>query len=106
MTARQALELATLGGARVLGRDDIGALATGMAADIVTVDLDDVGLAGAQQDPLAALVFCHVPRVRHVLVGGRRVVRDGELTTVELPRLVAEHNALARALAQAAQTPH
>jgi cytosine/adenosine deaminase-related metal-dependent hydrolase len=103
MTARQALELATLGGARVLGRDDIGALAPGMAADLVTVPLDEVGLAGAQEDPLAAMLFCQVPRVRHAIVGGRCVVRDGELTTVDLPRLVTRHNALARDLAAAAR---
>ena len=98
MSAREALEIATLGGAKVLRRDDIGALAVGMAADIVTVPLDEIGMTGAQHDPLAALLFCHVPRVKHSIVNGRIVVRDGELTTVELPRLVAQHNALAREL--------
>jgi cytosine/adenosine deaminase-related metal-dependent hydrolase len=98
LTAREVLEIATLGGARVLGRDDIGALAPGMAADIVTVPLDDIGMAGALHDPLAALFFCHVPRVRHSIVNGRVVVRDGELQTLELPRHVARHNALAREL--------
>ena len=99
MTAREMLEIATLGGARVLNRDDIGALAPGMAADIVTVPLDDIGVAGALHDPLAALFFCHVPRVRHSIVQGRVLVRDGELTTIELPRLVARHNSLAQELA-------
>jgi 8-oxoguanine deaminase len=103
MSAREALEIATLGGAQVLGRDDIGALAVGMAADLVTVPLDHVGMAGAQQDPLAALLFCHVPRVRHSIVDGRVVVRDGQLTTVELPMLIERHNALAAQLANAAQ---
>ena len=98
MSAREALEIATLGGAKVLNRDDIGALAVGMAADIVTVSLDEIGMAGAQHDPLAALLFCHVPKVRHSIVNGRAVVRDGALTTVEVPRLVAQHNALAREL--------
>ena len=97
--AREALEIATLGGAQVLGRDDIGALAVGMAADIVTVPLDEVGVAGALRDPLAALLFCHVPRVRHSVVNGRVVVRDGQLTTLELPRLIERHNALAMELA-------
>ena len=86
MTAREVLEIATLGGAQVLGRDDIGALAPGMAADIVTVPLDEIGLAGALHDPLAALFFCHVPRVTHSIVNGRVVVRDGQLTTLDLPR--------------------
>lgn len=102
MSARQALELATLGGARVLNRDDIGALAPGMSADIVTVPLDTIGFAGALHDPVAALMFCHVPKVKHSIVNGRVVVRDGELTTLELPRLVESHNRLARQLADLA----
>ena len=106
MSAREALELATLGGARVLNRDDIGALAPGMAADIVTVPLDEIGLAGAQHDPLAALLFCQVPRVRHSIIDGRVVVRDGRITTVELPVLIERHNALAAQLAQAAFSTH
>ena len=97
LTARQALDIATLGGARVLGRDDIGALAPGMAADIVTVALDDIGLAGARHDPLAALLFCHVPRIRHSVINGRLVVRDGQITTLDLPQLIARHNTLAQA---------
>ncbi|HEY4068379.1 MAG TPA: 8-oxoguanine deaminase [Burkholderiaceae bacterium] len=103
MSAREALEIATLGGAKVLNRDDIGALAVGMAADIVTVPLNDVGMAGAQHDPLAALLFCQVPRVQHNIVNGHVVVRDGRLTTLELPVLVERHNALALQLAQAAR---
>jgi 8-oxoguanine deaminase len=102
LTAREVLEIATLGGAKVLQRDDIGALAPGMAADIVTIALDDVGVAGALHDPLAALFFCHVPRVRHSVVHGRVVVRDGQLATVELPPLIERHNRLARELADAA----
>jgi len=98
MSAREALEIATLGGAKVLNRDDIGALAPGMAADIVTFPLNEIGLAGALHDPLAALLFCHVPRVQHSIVNGRVVVRDGRLTTLELPVLVERHNALARQL--------
>jgi cytosine/adenosine deaminase-related metal-dependent hydrolase len=98
MSAREALEIATLGGAKVLNRDDIGALAPGMAADIVTVSLNEVGMAGAQHDPLAALLFGHVPRLRHSIVDGRVVVRDGEITTLELPLLVERHNALAAQL--------
>lgn len=106
MSAREALEIATLGGAKVLNRDDIGALAPGMAADIVTVPLDDIGMAGAQHDPLAALLFCQVPRVRHSIVDGRVVVRDGQLATVDLGKLVERHNALAAQLAHAAFSTH
>lgn len=102
MTAREVLEIATLGGAHVLGRDDIGALAPGMAADLVAVPLDEIGLAGAGDDPLAALFFCHVPRVAFNVVAGRVLVRDGELTTLELPRHVQRHNRLARQLVEGA----
>ncbi|MBS0446734.1 MAG: 8-oxoguanine deaminase [Proteobacteria bacterium] len=103
MGAREVLEIATRGGARVLDRDDIGVLAPGMSADIACWPLDGIETAGAQHDPLAALVFCQVPRVRHAVVHGRVVVRDGELTTIELPALVERHNALARELLEAAR---
>jgi cytosine/adenosine deaminase-related metal-dependent hydrolase len=98
MTAREVLEIATRGGAKVLGRDDIGALAPGMAADIVTVPLTEIGMAGALHDPLAALFFCHVPKVDHTIVGGRVLVRHGVPTTIDLPKLVERHNRLARQL--------
>jgi cytosine/adenosine deaminase-related metal-dependent hydrolase len=98
LTAREVLEIATLGGARVLNRDDIGALAPGMSADLVCVPLDDIGLAGALHDPLAALFFCHVPRVRHTVVNGRVIVRDGQLATLDLPVHLEHHNRLARVL--------
>jgi cytosine/adenosine deaminase-related metal-dependent hydrolase len=99
MTAREVLEIATRGGAQVLGRDDIGVLAPGMAADLVTVRLDEIGLAGALHDPLAALFFCHVPRITHNIVNGRVVVREGQITTLDLPRLIERHNLLAARLA-------
>ena len=98
MAAREMLEIATLGGARVLGRDDIGVLAPGMSADLVAWPLDTVGLAGGLHDPLAALLLCHVPRVALNVINGRVCVRSGELATLELPRLVREHNRLAREL--------
>ncbi len=98
MSAREMLEIATLGGARVLGRDDIGTLAPGMAADFVTVPLDEIGLAGAGDDPVAAMLLCQVPRVRHAVVHGRVVVRDGELTTLDLRTLVQKHNTLSARL--------
>jgi 8-oxoguanine deaminase len=97
--AREALEIGTRGGARVLGRDDIGALAPGMAADLVSFPLDEIGVAGALHDPLAALLFCQVPRVRHSVVQGRVLVRDGVPTMLDLPRLIERHNRLARQLA-------
>ena len=101
MSAREVLEMATLGGARVLGRDDIGALAPGMAADLAIFPLDTPGLAGALDDPLGALLFCHVPAARDVVVGGRMLVQGGECQTLELPQLIERHNRLARTLREA-----
>jgi 8-oxoguanine deaminase len=98
MTARQALELATIGGARVLGRDDIGALAPGMAADFVAFRLDQLAFAGGLHDPVAALVFCAPVNVAYSVINGRVVVREGQLTTVDLGPLLEQHNRLARAL--------
>jgi cytosine/adenosine deaminase-related metal-dependent hydrolase len=99
MTARQALELATIGGARVLGRDDIGALAPGMAADFAAFDLRGVSTAGGLHDPVASLVFCAPPQSSWVVIDGRVVVEHGRLTSIELPPLLERHNRLSRRLA-------
>lgn len=98
LTAREALELATRGGAAVLGRDDIGFLAPGMAADLVGYRLDGLTLAGAQSDPLAALLFCTPPEVDFSMIAGRVVIREGQFVALDLPALVAQHNALSRTL--------
>lgn len=98
MGAREALEIATRGGARVLGRDDIGQIAPGMAADIVAFDIRGLDFAGAQADPLAALVFCTPPKVNWSLINGRVVVREGLLMTLDLPMQVERHNRLAAEL--------
>jgi cytosine/adenosine deaminase-related metal-dependent hydrolase len=99
MTAREALEIATLGGAAVLGRDDIGSLAQGMAADVVAFDLDDLWHAGgAVHDPIAALVFCQPQGVSFSLVNGKLLVRDGVPLHINLPELVKRHNRAARGL--------
>ncbi|WP_422648783.1 8-oxoguanine deaminase [Cupriavidus sp. H18C1] len=99
MGAREALEIATLGGARVLNRDDIGALAPGMSADVVAFDMSAVGYAGAGHDPVAALVFCTPGTVSTSVINGRVVVRDGVLQSADLPTVLAEHRRLARELA-------
>jgi len=101
MTARQALEIATLGGAKVLNRDDIGALAPGMSADVVLFDLRQIGFAGALHDPVAALVFCTPANVAYSVINGRVVVREGRCITVETAPLRETHQRLARELAQA-----
>jgi cytosine/adenosine deaminase-related metal-dependent hydrolase len=99
VSAHGALRLATRGGAEALGRDDIGYLAPGMAADFVGYRLDTLGMAGsAVHDPLAALVFCQPPNVDLSVIDGRVRVKEGRLLDVDLPLLVERHNALARAL--------
>ena len=98
MTARQALELATTGGARILGRPELGRLVPGAAADVVAIDLDRVEYAGALHDPVAAVVMCAPVRVDHSWVHGRPLVSGGQVEGVDVAELVAEHNGLARAL--------
>jgi cytosine/adenosine deaminase-related metal-dependent hydrolase len=101
MGAREALELATLGGARVLGRDDIGSLEAGKCADFFSLDLGAVEYAGALHDPVAATLFCAPTRARVSVVHGRVVVEDGRVLTVEMGSVVERHNRLAAALAPA-----
>ena len=79
LTARQALEIATIGGARVLGRDDIGSLEPGKCADFIAINLNRLEYAGALHDPLAAVLFCAPVKVDYNMVGGKYVVKQGEL---------------------------
>ncbi|MGQ0604495.1 MAG: amidohydrolase family protein, partial [Anaerolineales bacterium] len=96
MTAREALEIATLGGAAVLGRDDIGSLASGKCADFFALNLNRLEYAGALHDPVAAVLFCAPQRADYMVIHGRAIVKDGQLATVELPRVIEQHNHLAR----------
>ena len=98
MSAREALEISTLGGARVLGRDDLGSLQPGKRADLAIWDMQGIEAAGAW-DPVAALLFSGPTRVRDLLVEGRAVVAGGQITTLDLPRLLERQRQLARALA-------
>ena len=105
MTARDVLKVATCGGAQVLGRNDIGQLAPGLCADLALFDLRTLGFAGgAVHDPVASLLLCASPQAAYTVVQGRVVVRQGQLTTVDLGPLVERHNALAQQLVQAART--
>lgn len=100
MTARDALALATRGGARVLGRSDIGHLAPGMCADLALFDLRTLGFAGAAvHDPIGALLLCASAQASHTVVDGRIVVRDGRLCSLEIEPLLERHNRLAQLLA-------
>ena len=96
LSARAALELATLGGARVLGRDDIGHLAPGMSADFISIDVDRPHFAGAHRDIVAALVLCDVGSVGYSFINGKRVVEQGQLATGEMRSLVERTNAASR----------
>jgi cytosine/adenosine deaminase-related metal-dependent hydrolase len=98
LTARQALEVATRGGAAVLNRSDIGHLASGMAADIVAFDVSGLDHAGALHDPVAALLFATPVRAALSMINGRIVACDGVLQTVDVPKLVARHNRLSQVL--------
>lgn len=98
MSAREALEIATLGGAKVLGRADLGVIAPGMRADLAIWDMQGIEAAGSW-DPVAALVLCGPTRVRDLIVEGRQVVRDGQMVTLDLGSVLAQQRSLAQKLA-------
>lgn len=98
LSARQALRVATRGGAEVLGRDDIGQIAPGKCADLCAINLDQLPYAGAWHDPVAAVLFCQPQTVDYTMVHGRFVVEKGALQTVDLVELVRSHNRLAAEL--------
>ncbi len=97
ITVQQVLDLATLGGAAVLGRADIGSLAPGQAADFIAVDLNTLPYAGAAvHDPVGALLLCTPPRVTWSVINGRVVVENGQIPGLDMESLVAQHNGIAR----------
>ena len=98
LTGRQALELATRGGAAVLGRSDIGSLEVGKCADFIAYDLSRLEYAGALHDPVAALIFCQPRNTDYTVVQGKYVVKQGMLVTLDLPRQVEIHNQAAARL--------
>jgi cytosine/adenosine deaminase-related metal-dependent hydrolase len=98
MTARTALELATRGGAAVLGRSDIGSLEAGKCADFFAIDLNRLDYAGALHDPVAALVFCQAVRAAYTVAGGKFVVKEGRLAALDERKLVEKHNRAAKRL--------
>jgi cytosine/adenosine deaminase-related metal-dependent hydrolase len=98
MTAREAIYLATRGGAAVLGRKDIGSLEIGKCADFFAVNLNRLEFAGALHDPVSALVFCQPIKVDYTVVGGKFIVKEGKLVTVDECKLVEKHNRAAKRL--------
>lgn len=101
-SAREALELATRGGAAVLGRDEIGSLEPGKAADLVAYRIDGIQHAGAGSDPVAALVTCAPVGAWLSMINGRIVVERGRIPDLDLDALVHQHNRLAAELLQRA----
>jgi 8-oxoguanine deaminase len=95
-SAREALEVATLGGAAILGRDDIGSLEPGKAADVIAFRVDGLGMAGGLEDPVGALLTTAPQTVWLSMIAGKRVVQAGELIGVELETLIERHNAASR----------
>ena len=91
MTARDALKLATVGGASVLGRNDIGSLEVKKCADFIAIKLDRIEYSGAWNDPVAALVFCAPVKVDYSFVGGKPVVAEGNILTVDINKIIARH---------------
>ncbi|MEM7378195.1 MAG: 8-oxoguanine deaminase [Pseudomonadota bacterium] len=104
-TAREALSLATRGGAAVLGRNDIGSLEVGKACDVVAWRTDSIAFAGFDADPVAAITLGNPGHVNHALVQGRARVCDGEPVDVDLPRLLQQHRRAAADLINAAPVP-
>ena len=95
MDAREALEMATLGGAGCLGREDIGSLEPGRAGDLVVWPTEGVLFAGAVSDPVEALLRCGPVAARHTVVAGRSLVSDGALTAVGVHEMLARHRRIA-----------
>jgi cytosine/adenosine deaminase-related metal-dependent hydrolase len=98
MTARQALEIATRGSASVLGRTDIGSLEPGKCADFFAVSLNRIDYAGAIHDPVAAVVFCAPVKADYTVVGGKIIVKEAQMSTLDVGKLIERHNNLAKEL--------
>ena len=97
MTAREALYLGTRGGAAVLGRTDIGSLEPGKCADFFAMDLNRIQFTG-MHDPVSSIVFGQSVNVDYTVVGGKFVVKEGQLCTVDEHKLIEKHNKAARRL--------
>lgn len=98
LSAREALWMATRAGAKLLGRDDIGQIAPGKSADVIAMNLNQLGMAGAERDPLAALTLCGPFKVDHSFINGVEVVSKGAFTRLDIDRAMADHRATMRRL--------
>ena len=98
LPVREALGMATRGGAKVIGREDIGYLAPGMSADFVAFNLNQIAYSGAMHDPVAALLLCQPRNVDLSVINGRVVVEEGRLTTLDLEPVLRRHNEISMAM--------
>ena len=98
ITAREALRLATRGGAAVLGRSDIGSLEPGKCADLFAINLNRLDYAGGLHDPVSAAVFCQPVKADYTIVAGKPVIKQGQLVTVDEQKLIEKHNKAAERL--------
>ncbi len=100
LSVRQALEVATRGGASVLGRKDIGSLEVGKCADFIAFDLNHLDYAGALHDPVAALLLCQPRGVDYSYVNGKPVIQEGHLMGLDLEKQIRIHNKAAARLVE------
>jgi cytosine/adenosine deaminase-related metal-dependent hydrolase len=100
LSAREALRVATRGGAACLGRDDIGSIAAGKRADLALFPADGLATAGSDADPVAGLVLCRPERVRHLLVEGGFVIRDGILETADEAAIARDGHRTSKTIAE------
>lgn len=97
MSARDCLEMATIGGAAVLGRDDIGSLEPGKRADFFSVNTNQVAFAGGSMvDPVASLIFCTPQSAACTVIDGKVIVKDGSIQTLDLPIAIEKLNKASR----------
>lgn len=98
-TPREALKLATIGGAKVLRMDDyIGTLKVGKAADLIMFDLDKIGFAGGLDDPVAATVMCDAKQVSFSMINGNVIVENGKLIVNDIFQLIEAQNRISKKL--------
>ncbi|HOB76107.1 MAG TPA: 8-oxoguanine deaminase [Phycisphaerae bacterium] len=105
LSPADAFRLATVGGAAVLNRPELGRIEVGQAADLVLYRADDIALAGAvAQDPLGALILCQPPRPERVVINGKTVLKSGLPLGIDIARTVADFNQLVREIFRSAKS--
>ena len=98
LTARQALWMATAGGAETLNRNDIGKIEVGNSADFSIFNLNCLELAGSIEDPLAGLIFCGPLKTEYTICNGKIIAKNGEIINLDLSTTIEKHNDLSQSL--------